>query len=149
MYRYLATEESVFCEPASAASVAGLLKAGVPAPLGGGLDGRLRAYRQRTPTRAISQIEVPKAVDATMGDILARAGPLTAEPRAPGGGARAGMVAASRPEPVCWWHLRFRTRPVRACGRDLLVRRSRPARARRRGEMRPGSRPGIPTSPPP
>ena len=30
-YRYLAQQESVFCEPASAASVAGLIKKGVPA----------------------------------------------------------------------------------------------------------------------
>ena len=29
-YRFLAAEESVFCEPASAASVAGLLKHGLP-----------------------------------------------------------------------------------------------------------------------
>ena len=42
-YRYLAQEESVFCEPASAASVAGLLKVGVPA----GVDGGLRADRPR------------------------------------------------------------------------------------------------------
>ena len=42
-YRYLAQEESVFCEPASAASVAGLLKVGVPA----GLHGRVRAHRAR------------------------------------------------------------------------------------------------------
>ena len=33
-YRFLATEESVFCEPASAASVAGLLKDGLPDGLG-------------------------------------------------------------------------------------------------------------------
>ncbi len=38
-YRLLASEESVFCEAASAASVAGLLKCGAPA----GFDGRLRA----------------------------------------------------------------------------------------------------------
>ncbi len=34
-YRFLAREESVFCEPASAASVAGLLKVGVPAGVSG------------------------------------------------------------------------------------------------------------------
>jgi len=67
-YRFLATEESVFCEPASAASVAGLLKVGVPADstvvcvlTGNGL---------KDPDRAISQIEVPTAVDATMDAIL-------------------------------------------------------------------------------
>ena len=36
-YRFLAAEESVFCEPASAASVAGLLKTGLP-------DGRYRGH---------------------------------------------------------------------------------------------------------
>ena len=35
-YRFLATEESVFCEPASAASVAGLLKSGLPDGVGPG-----------------------------------------------------------------------------------------------------------------
>src|SRR5580698_3167809 len=35
-YRFLATEESVFCEPASAASVAGLLKTGLPEGLDAG-----------------------------------------------------------------------------------------------------------------
>jgi threonine synthase len=33
-YRLLASQEGVFCEPASAASVAGLLAHGIPAPLG-------------------------------------------------------------------------------------------------------------------
>jgi len=34
-YRTLATREGVFCEPASAAAVAGLLAHGLPAPEGG------------------------------------------------------------------------------------------------------------------
>jgi threonine synthase len=34
-YRWLADHEGVFCEPASAASVAGLLAHGLPAPEGG------------------------------------------------------------------------------------------------------------------
>ena len=42
-YRFLAAEESVFCEAASAASVAGLLKT----PVAEGLDGRVRADRPR------------------------------------------------------------------------------------------------------
>ena len=51
-YRFLAREESVFCEPASAASVAGLLKVGVPAgshgrlhPDGPRLEGPGRGHR--------------------------------------------------------------------------------------------------------
>ena len=42
-YTFLAQQESVFCEAASSASVAGLLKHGVP----GGLDGGVRADRAR------------------------------------------------------------------------------------------------------
>ena len=34
-YRLLAAQEGIFCEPASAASVAGLLAHGLPAPEGG------------------------------------------------------------------------------------------------------------------
>ena len=48
-YRLLASREGVFCEPASAASVAGILAHGLPAPEGGepaGL-GPLRAHRPR------------------------------------------------------------------------------------------------------
>ena len=46
-YRFLAAEESVFCEPASAASVAGLLTHGLPDGLGAGVHRRLRAHRAR------------------------------------------------------------------------------------------------------
>src|SRR5580704_1990552 len=67
-YRFLASEESVFCEAASAASVAGLLKTGVPAastvvcvPTGNGL---------KDPDLAISQISVPVAVDPTYDAVL-------------------------------------------------------------------------------
>jgi threonine synthase len=34
-YRFLASREGIFCEPASAASVAGILAHGLPAPEGG------------------------------------------------------------------------------------------------------------------
>ena len=67
-YRLLATEESVFCEPASAASVAGLLKAGVPE--GSTVVCVLTGNGLKDPDRAISQIEVPVAVEPTMGAIL-------------------------------------------------------------------------------
>ena len=43
-YRFLASEEGVFCEAASAASVAGLLKTGVARRL----DRGLRSHRQRS-----------------------------------------------------------------------------------------------------
>ena len=48
-YRWLAANEGVFCEPASAASVAGILAHGLPAPEGGCAAGdrRLRAHRPR------------------------------------------------------------------------------------------------------
>ena len=61
-YRFLATDESVFCEPASAASVAGLLKVGVPA--GSLVVCVLTGHGLKDPDIAISQIAVPTAVDA-------------------------------------------------------------------------------------
>ena len=71
-YRLLATHESVFCEPASAASVAGLLKVGVDP--GSTVGCALTGNGLKDPDRAISQIEVPTAVDATMGEILKELG---------------------------------------------------------------------------
>ena len=61
-YRFLATEESVFCEPASAASVAGLLKVGVPE--GSTVVCVLTGHGLKDPDIAISQIPVPTPVDA-------------------------------------------------------------------------------------
>ncbi len=62
-YSFLANAEGVFCEPASAASVAGLLKMGVPTDstvvcvlTGNGL---------KDPDTAISQIAVPEAIEAS------------------------------------------------------------------------------------
>ena len=47
-YRFLASREGVFCEPASAASVAGILAHGLPAgEVPTARDGRLRAHRAR------------------------------------------------------------------------------------------------------
>jgi threonine synthase len=63
-YRFLAREESVFCEPASAASVAGLLKVG--APLGGTVVCTLTGHGLKDPDIAIGQIAVPRAVDADL-----------------------------------------------------------------------------------
>ena len=71
-YRLLATKESVFCEPASAASVAGLLKIGVPE--GSRVVCVLTGNGLKDPDRAISQIEVPRAVAPTMSEILTELG---------------------------------------------------------------------------
>ena len=69
-YRFLAEEESVFCEAASAASVAGLLEVGVPA--GSTVVCVLTGHGLKDPDLAISQIDVPSVVDAEIGAILAQ-----------------------------------------------------------------------------
>ncbi len=67
-YKLLATEESVFCEAASAASVAGLLKSAIrPGSL---VVCVLTGHGLKDPDLAISQIEVPKPVDATRDAVL-------------------------------------------------------------------------------
>jgi threonine synthase len=68
-YRFVASEESVFCEPASAASVAGLMKNGVPE--GSTVVCVLTGHGLKDPDTAIGQIAVPDAVDATF-DAIAR-----------------------------------------------------------------------------
>ena len=67
-YRFLADEESVFCEAASAASVAGLLKTGVPE--GSSVVCVLTGHGLKDPDLAISQVRVPDAVDAEIGPVL-------------------------------------------------------------------------------
>ena len=62
-YRFLASRESVFCEPASAASVAGLLRTDIPK--GSTVVCVLTGHGLKDPDVAISQITVPDAVDAT------------------------------------------------------------------------------------
>jgi threonine synthase len=71
-YRFLASEESVFCEPASAASVAGLLSVGVPE--GSTVVCVLTGHGLKDPDRAIAQIAVPAAIDAEYGAIKAELG---------------------------------------------------------------------------
>ena len=71
-YRYLASEESVFCEPASAASVAGLLKAG--APPGSTVVCVLTGHGLKDPDIAIGQIAVPTKVRAELGAVRAELG---------------------------------------------------------------------------
>ncbi len=61
-YRFLAVEESVFCEAASAASVAGLLR--TPVPAGATVVCVLTGHGLKDPDLAISQITVPTPVDA-------------------------------------------------------------------------------------
>ncbi len=71
-YRFLAAHESVFCEPASAASVAGLLKYGLPEGVGPGstVVCVLTGHGLKDPDIAISQIAVPTAIDATYASVL-------------------------------------------------------------------------------
>src|SRR5204863_5444417 len=71
-YRFLAATESVFCEPASAASVAGLLDIGVPE--GATVVCTLTGHGLKDPDRAIAEIAVPSPVDADYGAIRAELG---------------------------------------------------------------------------
>ena len=71
-YRLLAQEESVFCEPASAASVAGLLKSAVPA--GSTVVCVLTGHGLKDPDIAIGQIAVPTPVDPDVGAVKAELG---------------------------------------------------------------------------
>jgi len=71
-YRFLASTESVFCEPASAASVAGLLDIGVPE--GSTVVCTLTGHGLKDPDRAIAEIAVPSPVDADYGAIKAELG---------------------------------------------------------------------------
>jgi len=61
-YRFLATEEAVFCEAASAASVAGLLKMGVPKD--STVVCVLTGHGLKDPDLAIGQISVPEPIEA-------------------------------------------------------------------------------------
>ncbi|HUY21968.1 MAG TPA: threonine synthase [Acidimicrobiales bacterium] len=71
-YRFLASEESVFCEAASAASVAGLLKVGVPS--GSTVVCVLTGHGLKDPDLAISQISVPESVEPDDAAVLAGLG---------------------------------------------------------------------------
>ena len=67
-YRFLAQQESVFCEAASAASVAGLLATGVPE--GSTVVCVLTGHGLKDPDLAITQITVPAVVEPDLGSIL-------------------------------------------------------------------------------
>ena len=62
-YRFLAATEGVFCEPASAATVAGLLRLGPPRP-GATVVCTLTGHGLKDPDRAIAEISVPSSVEA-------------------------------------------------------------------------------------
>jgi threonine synthase len=72
-YRFLAGTEAVFCEPASAASVAGLLKVGVR-PATRNVVCTLTGHGLKDPDRAIAQIAVPSPVDADIESVRAELG---------------------------------------------------------------------------
>ena len=71
-YRYIARHESVFCEPASAASVAGIVKYGVPA--GSTVVCVLTGNGLKDPDTAVATSAAPVVVDATIGALLAQLG---------------------------------------------------------------------------
>jgi threonine synthase len=73
-YRFLARSESVFCEPASAAGVAGLLKHRREVPPGSKVVCVLTGHGLKDPDVAISQVPVPAAVEASVGAIRAALG---------------------------------------------------------------------------
>jgi threonine synthase len=68
-YTFLAKEESVFCEAASSASVAGLLKLGVPA--GSKVVCVLTGHGLKDPDLAIQAISVPTVIDLELDAVLA------------------------------------------------------------------------------
>ena len=72
-YRFLAGTEGVFCEPASAASVAGLLKVGPPFA-GATVVCTLTGHGLKDPDRAIAEISVPAPVEADYGAVRAELG---------------------------------------------------------------------------
>ncbi|MGH9046347.1 MAG: pyridoxal-phosphate dependent enzyme, partial [Acidimicrobiales bacterium] len=71
-YRFLAHEESVFCEAASAASVAGLLNTKIPAD--STVVCVLTGHGLKDPDLAIKEIEVPSVVEAKIEAILPHLG---------------------------------------------------------------------------
>lgn len=68
-YTFLAKEESLFCEAASSASVAGLLKQGVPA--GSKVVCVLTGHGLKDPDLAIQAISVPSVIDLDLDAVLA------------------------------------------------------------------------------
>jgi threonine synthase len=75
-YRLLAAEDGVFCEPASAASVAGLLKAHAAGLVAAGetIVCTLTGHGLKDPERAMAEVTVPPPVDAAPDTVLAAIG---------------------------------------------------------------------------
>jgi len=71
-YRYVARHESVFCEPASAASIAGIMKYGVPE--GSTVVCVLTGNGLKDPDIAVSTSAMPLVVDATLPALLGELG---------------------------------------------------------------------------
>jgi threonine synthase len=69
-YRYVARHESIFCEPASAASVAGILKYGVPQ--GSTVVCVLTGNGLKDPDNAVNGQAMPDVVDASLQALLAK-----------------------------------------------------------------------------
>ena len=67
-YTFLASHESVFCEAASSASVAGLIKQGVPE--GSTVVCVLTGHGLKDPDLAIKAISVPTVIDLDLGAVL-------------------------------------------------------------------------------
>jgi threonine synthase len=67
-YRLVAREEGVFCEPASAASIAGLLarheRGQLPVPPGGTIVCTLTGHGLKDPERAVDGVELPAPIPA-------------------------------------------------------------------------------------
>ena len=72
-YTFLAKEESIFCEAASSASVAGLLKEGVPE--GSRVVCVLTGHGLKDPDLAIKSISVPSVIDLHLETVLAEIAP--------------------------------------------------------------------------
>ena len=71
-YRYVARYESIFCEPASAASVAGIVKYGVPE--GSTVVCVLTGNGLKDPDTAVSTSAPPVVIDATIPALMAELG---------------------------------------------------------------------------
>jgi threonine synthase len=69
-YHFIARHESIFCEPASAASVAGLLKFGVPK--GSTVVCVLTGNGLKDPDTAVGSSASPDVVDASLSALLAK-----------------------------------------------------------------------------
>jgi threonine synthase len=75
-YRMLASQEGVFVEPASAASVAGLLQAAATGLIERGetIVCTVTGHGLKDPNRAIAQIEARPAVEASVGVVVEELG---------------------------------------------------------------------------